>query len=338
MLLKLTICLDSYIYIYILVFTSLTSCSVSTESESYQHKRDNIINVSDKIKKIDTGDAIIGRIARLHIIDKFLFIVDGLSSDNLIHIYDKKDFRYINSIVWVGQGPGEIVRIGHIAEDRVRHKFYVSDYGKMRIFSYDIDSALSIPNYMPTVKIKMDETNIPVIYDILNDTIAIGTNKFWMFAGSWNMSTGETTRIDQINSNVKRKRVHIATSIEHNMFVEFDYYYDLMEIYTLDGKLKKSVFGPNWKQSKRGRENIHYHGNAVFCGDEIFVIYNDDPDSYYSSKLVGFDIEGNYTRTLEAGEVINYFCYEKENNRIIMFLENDMQFGFLNLDEIDKRQ
>jgi hypothetical protein len=44
----------------------------------------------------------------------------------------------------------------------------------------------------------------------------------------------------------------------------------------------------------------------------------------------------NYIQTLETGYRISYFCYDKENNRILMALDDDIQFACLELDGLIK--
>ena len=51
--------------------------------------------------------------------------------------------------------------------------FYVSDHGKNKIFSYDMDSVLADPDYTPSVKLVMDKTNFPSEYEYINDTLCI---------------------------------------------------------------------------------------------------------------------------------------------------------------------
>jgi hypothetical protein len=43
-------------------------------------------------------------------------------------------------------------------------------------------------------------------------------------------------------------------------------------------------------------------------------------------------MEGDYIQTLETGYNISDFCYDKDNNRIIMSLDAEVQFAYLDLD------
>ncbi|MDR2929142.1 MAG: hypothetical protein LBV41_13240 [Cytophagaceae bacterium] len=48
--------------------------------------------------------------------------------------------------------------------------------------------------------------------------------------------------------------------------------------------------------------------------------------------LMVFDLEGNYECTLDVGYPTLVFCYDKEYNHLIMTLDDEMQFAYLDLD------
>ena len=52
------------------------------------------------------------------------------------------------------------------------------------------------------------------------------------------------------------------------------------------------------------------------------------------TRFLIFDLNGNYLKTLETDYRIVKFCYDKDNNRLIMSLDDEIQFGYLNLDGI----
>ncbi len=49
------------------------------------------------------------------------------------------------------------------------------------------------------------------------------------------------------------------------------------------------------------------------------------------TKFLVFDMNGNYIQTIETKCQILNFCYDEKNNRIIMSLDDDMQFAYLDL-------
>ncbi|WP_455630650.1 6-bladed beta-propeller, partial [Parabacteroides sp.] len=157
---------------FVLVVTICWGCSSSSSTEKYQGKRDNVINVRDQIKEIVIEDLLLNNYSRLQIVHDYLFIKDHNSADKLIYIFNKDNFKYITSTALKGEGPSEISRIGYIVEDKANRKFYVSDHAKYKIFSFDLDSVITDPAYLPIEKMKMNEQVFPNEYIYINDTLS----------------------------------------------------------------------------------------------------------------------------------------------------------------------
>lgn len=319
-------------------------CSSNSTTEKHQNKRDNIINIHDQIKEIVIEDVLINNYSRVQIVDDYLFIKDQKSADELIHIFDKNSFRYITSTGLRGQGPREIAEIGHIAEDKVKRKFYVSDHGKNKIFSFDLDSVITDPVYLPIEKMKMRAEAFPSNYIYINDTFSIGeiikpieNYDFIPIIGKFNMKTGKIIPMSYtIHPDVKKKRICFDISMEHGIYVECYMPHDLMTICSLDGELKYNIYGPDWDTETHG---TCYYETVTFCDNRIVATYSGgkcfkNGRTIFPTKFTVFDLEGNYLKTLETGYQIQFFCYDEDNKRIIMSLNDEMQFGYLDLGEL----
>lgn len=46
-----------------------------------------------------------------------------------------------------------------------------------------------------------------------------------------------------------------------------------------------------------------------------------------------FNITGDYLKTLDIGRRINDLCYDEENKRIIMNLDDEYQFAYLDIEK-----
>ena len=107
--------------------------------------------------------------------------------------------------------------------------------------------------------------------------------------------------------------------------------YDLMVITDIMGNLKYNIYGPEWKENPTA---THYYSKVVLAKDKIIASYsggNKHTDDYYPTKFFVFDTEGNYLKTLDINRKIADFCYDDNNNRIIMSFNDDIQFGYLEL-------
>jgi hypothetical protein len=230
--------------------------------------------------------------------------------------------------------------MGHIGTDEANRMIYVSDHGKQRIFAYSLDSVLANPSYMPEVKIKMNEKLFPSKYHYINDTLSIGLiiepigkADFKQTVAKWNMNSGEINPMKYEHPDIEKKRVSFAVSPENGIYVECYSYHDLMTICSLDSDLKYNIYGPDW--NNRETKKVHHYGEVVFCNDRIIAAYsggNNLSEEYHPTRFLVFDINGDYIKTLETGYKISDYGYDKENNRIIMNLnEAEIQFAYLDL-------
>lgn len=141
---------------------------------------------------------------------------------------------------------------------------------------------------------------------------------------------------------IKRKRVSFAVSVENGRYVECYAHHDLISICNLDGDLICNVYGKI--RSTKTSNNDLYFKQVMFCKNKIVAAYrggdnfykkkNGEVSVYYPDKFIIFDLNGNYLKTLNLGSQLFSFCYDKDNNRIIMHLNGDIQFAYLDLDGI----
>jgi hypothetical protein len=138
---------------------------------------------------------------------------------------------------------------------------------------------------------------------------------------------------------IEKKRTFFAASPELGIYVECYFHHDLMTICSLNGELKYNIYGPNWDSRKSNK--ISYYTKAVFCRNKLFMLYTGGEwlvdrgkgmETIRSTKFLVFDMNGDYIRTLETGYQIVDFCYDSENNRILMSMNDEIQFAYLELD------
>lgn len=334
----------------LLFVTICFSCSQSSETEKYQKERNNILQVGDRVKAIDIEDVLIGRRNVVYLMGDYWIINDYESHDEMIHFLDKNDFSYVTSIAYKGQGPGEIANIGHLGINENDRMFYVTDHGKNRIFSYSLDSVLANPSYMPETKMEIVEKLFPDRYRHIHDTLCIGvlieptgSYGFKQYMGKWNMNTGEIRVMPYAHPEIERKRGYFDVSVENDIYVESYSYHDLVTICTLDGELKYNIYGRRWNNETSNKTS--YYGDVIFCRDKIIALYYDGMNTFHEDKngavksnfpkkFIVFDLNGDYVQTLETGYQIRSFCYDESNNRILMSLEEDLEFAWLDLDGI----
>jgi len=327
----------------LLLMLLVSSCLENTSpTEKKQDSRDKVVDVQNSLKEINTGDVLISSSARLYIADGYLLISDSKGYDKLIHLFDNSDYNHVASTGTLGQGNNEIANLGSIGVDNKHKKFYVSDHGKMRIYSYDIDSLLNMPeSYEPIVKVRINNSLFPSSYCYVNDTLSYAriikptsVSTFEQSVAKWNMQTGEIDVMEYSHPDVKNKRSIFDVSLQHGIYVEGYQRHDLLSICNLDGMLVCNIYGPDWNGG--GKSNMSCYGDVMITSDNIIATYSGGNynEAYNPTKLHVFDIKGNYQKTLDVKFKIVDCCYDPKQNRVIMAFDDEIQFGYLDLDNV----
>ena len=326
----------------LLLILLLQGCTLNNKTEVHQSERNNIINVKDKLKEIIGDDILIGGGARLDVLDQYLVVSDVKSVDTLYHVFDKQTFRYLNSVGVFGPGPNEITNPAPIYTDEKHRKFHIPDFGKNKVLSFCIDSVVNgSSRCLPEMNGMMDESQYPdrVVYfcDTLSliRAITIPSNPGEYFKHSlarWNMKTGAMDFFPYSHPDIERKRIVFNASMEDDIVVEAYRHHDLFTIYDFDGNFKRNIYGSRWDDATSN--DMIYFGHVMIAGGKIILSYaggRNWTDEYYPTKFMVFDLEGNYIKTLDVGYKIEHCCLDKENSRIIMSLNAEIQFAYLDL-------
>ncbi len=329
--------------IFLFIFAlAVHNCKKHSETEKYNNSRQNIVNIHNLLEEIQFDDIYFSNFAKIYPIDNYLIISDYKSLTNHIYLFDKINFKLFAETAPHGQGPNEIANLGHIAVNEQETVFYVTDHGKQKIFAYNLDSVIMNPSYKPTVRSNIKEHQFPNEYTFINDSICFGTimeptgnSGFDIITAKWNINSGEIFPMEYKHPAIKRKRISYAFSKEQEIYVEFYNYHDLFTICDLDGHLKYNIYGKKW--DNRMSNETRYFGNVATCNDVIIASYSGKSrlsGNSLPSEFLVFDINGDYIKTLEIGYNIVGFCYDRLTNRVILHLDDAMQFAYIDLTKL----
>ena len=322
----------------IVVMALICACSPQNEKEKYQSSRSNVVEVKSQVKEIDMGDVLIGNYSSMYLSSKHLIIADHNAYDKAIHLFDKNDFHPIASVGTIGQGPREITNLGAICVDEAKNKLYVTDHGKQKIFSYDVDSIISMPDtYIHQTKARIKSNQFPSNPIYISDTLSYGRviaptspSTFDQMIGKWNMMTGELQTIGEKHPEVKNKRSLIDVSVEKGIIVEVYINHDLMNISDLNGNVKSYIYGPHW-----GQQGLETFEDVMITPNHILSTYSGGLwGRGRTDKIHVFDLKGNYQKTLHIGYNIADCNYDKSQHRLYMVFDDNIQFGYLDLKDI----
>lgn len=320
-----------------LLFIIVIGCT-DNKQEKQQTSRSNIQNIKEMILAFETDSILIGQHPVLYLAREFLIVVDYKSLFQYIHIFDKYNFKHVVSTALRGQGPNEITRIGSVVYDKVNDNLYVSDHGKQKIFSYNLDSVIKYPYYKHYVKTTLKDREFPSTYFYINDSISYariilptGNSGFNEILAKWSYITGNATPLYK-HPAIEKRRITFTVSPENSIYVECYFYHDLITICDLDGNLKYNIYGPRW-DDRTSNKTCHFQ-NVIVLKDRIIASYSGGRNfskEDRADKLLVFNLKGDYIKTLEAGYSISDMCYDEESNRLFFSFNDMIQFGYLDL-------
>jgi len=140
----------------------------------------------------------------------------------------------------------------------------------------------------------------------------------------------------------KKSNSYFVLSKKHSIYASSYTACDLMTICDLNGNLKFNILGPDWGKSKGDEKEYFSPAGVEIVNNFIIAAYLDDaglvmdknqrPTGNLPTKLLVFDINGNYIQTIETGHKIIRFCIDKKNNRVIAYFNDRLNpLGYFNL-------
>lgn len=337
------------LYLLILFQILVLSCKSNavSETEISQYERNNISEISDNI--VDIEPTIVFGKCDLNIIDDILVVRERYPlGEKGIHLFDKNSFKYLTSTGIIGRGPGEIANPGPVTTDKKRKCFWTPDHSKRVMYKFPLDSVLNYEMFKPSEKHELNRELFLERFGFLNDSIAIGkavhmtsNSSFEIVMAKLNLNNNVLQRFgyEHPEATGRRSNSFFNLSVKDNIYVSCYLLCDLITICDLDGNLKYNIYGPGWFNGENDGNN--YFFNVDFYKDRIFASYSGEYGTIIEgntkrgkgpSRLIVFDLDGNYLETIETGFEFSDFCIDEDNDRVLFyFIDRSEAFGYINI-------
>lgn len=321
----------------------LCSCvqSGSNKNESHSKERNNIER--RELTYIDDGELpLIHGEVPIYMYGDTLIISDSRSRDYIFYAYDVVKGRYVGGIGKYGAGPGEIANFGMIGIDRDSGMLYGADYNKWKVIGFDIAQALSDSTYHPVeiTKFPMEKDGFRSVNRTLyvNDSTVYcavvianpGYRGAGYYLGRFDLHTAKAEVLDTINPDPYSGLMCLDPAGEG--LIEFSLNYDRIRFFDFDGKLRHTVYGPDYQDRRPG---VFYYGRPVVVGERIYVPYANDnfrnPD--VGHHIVVMDLEGNYIKSIDVGVRVEAVAYNPTTRRLYVSTWGEPQFGYLEIED-----
>lgn len=321
-----------------------TSCNTKTvtDTDITHSSRDNIVEVKDLVHPFDTDTIIISGNASIYVNDDHLFFKESEPTEAVVYAFNPETLEFQGAFGKPGPAPTEILVPGAMALNDEKGEAYIVDHGQLKIMAFNVDSAITRPDYTPWVRQIINGGKFPDRYVYVNDTLTFcryisvkpDGNSFTQKLGVFNFNTGELTEFAPGEHPDDKCRTLFALSAKDNLLVEVGSNVDQIKIYDFEGNVIRRIKGPEYSEVP-GRKC--YFRSAAVTNDYILALYSGDAD-YFTEKLLVMSHDGEYLATLDLGYEVSLMAYSSKLNRLYLMLNDETeQFGYIDLNGLDDR-
>lgn len=284
-------------------------------------------------------DDIVLNPTRIYLCDTVLITIEN-DGKTIFKLYGLNSKKKIGERIKVGQGPNEMIHPSFVDIDEKSISFY--DTVLSTIFRYSKDEFVNEIDPKPTEKIKLNEKVFGETAVINRGFVCSDYNPSYLFIrfneegnkvndiGKYPNSHIEYTDYEKIEAF----RFSFVTNKKDNIFVCYNWT-DLIEIYNIDGSLKKRFHGPekfyaHFKEFHDGNyisashekgKNRDAYFNPVVVHDEIFVLFSGkyiDEEGYniLANSILVFDWNGEPKKKMSLNQGVFSFTVDHKNKKI----------------------
>lgn len=329
----------SLLIFFISIF-SIFSCSHNNTYEESKQFTINDFNKSEDLKGVILNfDSMIMRPTGLMVTDSFLIIIEP-SMDKLFTIFNLKDKKAIGKRINKGQGPEDMIRPRFLGAKA--NVIQIMDMATSTMFEYEKTEFINNTDPKPIYRIKLE-------YPIFIDAEIVNNNIVGFFDDNlyqlklFDLQGKEFSKFAPFpTSNIpftemEKKEVFYMNFTTNGIdkIVLCYYMTDLIEIYNIDGSLKKRLHGPDQFISRvkeyhdgeiSGSSPVKGSNRDAFfspekAGDEFFVLYNggsidDLGHSSSCNQLFTFTWDGTPQKIYNLNNPIFSFTVDEINKTI----------------------
>lgn len=299
-------------------------------------------DVSDRIKALDTGNLLVGKSSNIYVYGDRLYIVDTRSDDMILHVYDTGSGRYLGSALKPGPSPYEISEPGALGVDASTGNAMMFDYGQNRIVTFNVDSVLSDGGQGIRTMRRLDMSGFPDSYVYVNDStgygrlvVPDGNNSYSQTVCRYDAATGDIRKFSTSEAVGEGNRSSVSVSPDGKTIVEACRTQDLIVVYDAEGNPVMEIKGDAY-EPEADKSMSFFTGSAV-TGSHILAAYSGRKakDGFYGDRILVFDLDGNYVKTLNLGIEIRKMAYSPTTDNLYVSTPDSIQFGILPLDRLE---
>ena len=313
------------------------------------------------------NDTFIGNPVRLTKIDTLIYVVDS-KLDSLVHIFDIKNNVYKGLGISKGNGPNELLSVGHVTPSIDKKSVWAHDITSRQWKQYDreLNTVIDKIQFSQNINNKLYQIDEP---QWISDNLFVCLN-FYSHKERFYVVNRDLTDITPVFNPQFSFDDNVPSSLMDDIFsssihvrpdkkkvVLTGRYLDCIEIYNIDGSLTKLLKGPETNFNFKFDKNRSVARGAVIktpdsrraylcvksTNDRIYALYSgkergdspDYPDYSYSNIIYTFDWEGNLLKKYVLDCQIGDFDVDESTQTI--YAINDMDSSIVSFNLLDDK-
>lgn len=314
----------------------LGACGGKSVTEYHERQRDNVTDGTSLMESLDDKLPPIHSFAVPVMAGDTLVIQDFKSTDLVYTAYDIYKDKTIGRFGRFGNGPGEVANPLFLFYDKYSSTLYVGNSSRGKLVGFHLPEAVADTAYQAIDKLTMDFFKGILYPHVMDENTVLCTtynnlSERVSRISRLDLNTGEITVIDSIASGMK-PRGGIAVSEKDKMIYSADKQCDMIRILSLDGELRRIVYGPEYDDTPD--DNDYFFSESEICGDKVASIYTGKKSKKERDKIILTDLEGRYLKTLLFDETIWGMAYHDKTGRLYLTTKGEPQIGYIELDKI----
>lgn len=311
------------------IVLSLNSCQYSDKyKNAVQYSFSDIENIIPlNGKPLDMEEAVFSSPMGLEVYDSILVVLES-SGDYVCQLLNLNNGEMLGYRITRGQGPNDMIMPNFIHGEKDRLRFI--DLASSTIFEYNIPDFVNNQNPIPVNKIKLSDNIDSGMLRIKDDYVGFKYFQEQQLYKYNNQGLGlggfipfpESTI--QYSAEERADAYYMGFTSNYNDRLALCYYMtDLLEIYDIEGNLKKRLHGPEqfFSRSQHPEINKDAYFSPQNAGEHFFVLYNggrikDEGHSSSCTRMFSFSWEGNLECMYELNYPIYTFCVDSEARKI----------------------
>jgi len=267
-----------------------------------------------------------------------------------MHIYNKNTFQNYRSFFRRGNGPNEYKSAGTFSLDKKLRLLWITDFSKIRIVGYYIDSLLEFPDCKPAFTNPLPSKLHPLMgmENYNSQLFAIPDPRGEVQLYFFNRKGEEISVMNKMDLKdydnsffSDLTRTHNKIHADKNKMVMVYRFFDRMIIRDLKDSSFAETIGPDHidPQKQLGlydHQRLYgYDGKPKFDDKYIYALYTGTPgakvdfdlgkvSAVYPKIIHVFNWNGQPVMRLNLDHEISSFVHDRENKRVIAFSVDDL--------------